>query len=210
MSQLVSKKNMKKTLQKYWYIPLLLLLLLVTIFLRFLTPEGVTNKPSEQLNTLHSITPGVSSYQDVVKQFGQPIRESQIENGGKKMDYVSAFPAFPTEVALQNDTVSLTIERPGQGSLSVDDVLITQSAAEKVLYTKELGDVFPLYVYASQGIAIAKNLDGTIFEIWRFSPMTISEFLLTIGKDLLSEKSGPEELDINPLGSTSSASPRSR
>lgn len=175
-----------KSFKKYWYIFFLLLILMGTIVLRYLTPATPTEKPTATPapNVYGGVTPGKSQETDVTTAFGTPINTT-VDGATKTLEYISDYKTFPTQFVLNGQTVSHSIERVDINQQQKYESLYTSlGSPEAIGYTPQQGDIFPLRIFATKGIAFARNDNGATFEIWRFSPMSISDFFATIGKDV--------------------------
>ncbi len=163
------------------------MILIGTIVLRYFTPKLQTDQAPAATpapNVVQGVTPGKSMETDITNAFGSPIK-TDVNGTTKTLDYPSDYKTFPTQFVLNGDTLSYSIERVDINQPKKYEELYTSlGAPEATGYTKQQGHVFPLRIFATQGIAFARNDDGTTFEIWRFTPMTVADFFSTIGKDL--------------------------
>lgn len=189
-----------RLLKRYWFVPILVGVLILTIVLRYMTPKRV-EKPV-QTNTFNGVTPGFSTKEEVFQTLGQPLDTKRTEFG-EKLEYDSGYPAFPTEFSFQQNTLVLVKERiPPEKSLQYASFLQSLGREEAIAYSADWGQFFPFYIYASKGIAIAKHSDGNILEIWRFPATTINEFFASWGQGLNQQPEGPEPADVEETPSS--------
>lgn len=176
------------------YIGILVVVLIVSIFLRYLTSR--LPQIPKPLETWNDLLPERTTVDEVVSKLGQPISIEKV-NEFDSYNYQSSYPDFPTQVYILDNTVRLAKQRIPPEKIGEYNDLIMRLGKEDLVQYVDIGDAFPLYVYLSKGMALAKTDSGDVFEIWYFKPMTLEEFLSTIGKENRLEPSGPEE--VNPF-----------
>lgn len=172
--------SIRQFVVRKWYLVALLVVLGVTLILRLITPSLLSKQSS--LYSFKSIDPSQkTSKETVLNLLGQPENVIQ-DNNSETYQYASPYKTAPQEVVLQNGVVIATRERIlASDSDKYKDLLSKLGTEDFVTQVPGLDDIFPLHVYLSKGMAVAFNND-VIFELWKFNPMSESDFRATIGK----------------------------
>lgn len=170
------------------FVILLVVVLIFSLIFRILTPvRKVPPQPNPNQPVWNNLKLNYTTEAEVIKKVGTPIAVSDTKMG-KYLDYKSDYKTLPQQVLIKDGVVNLVKQRINVNDKTNFNPLISILGKEdSIQYTSSLGDAFPLYIYASQGIALAKNSYGNVFEIWYFSPMTLDEFMKTFGAENLTE-----------------------
>lgn len=134
--------------------------------------------PTTTFNTWRGVTPGATSVNELTSLFGPPVSTAQ--NGEQKtLLYPSANQYWKNEIAAANGTVVFMRERlfsPTERSLEVLSGNISEKST--ILYGPDFESGYVLYVYPEMGIAFYANASRKlVYEVWRFVPMTLRDFL---------------------------------
>lgn len=135
-----------------------------------------TPTPVAHIASFKNITPGVATEAELNKVLGTPTKT--IINGDQKTDEYKSSSQFRNHTAIiQNGTVVLIKEIiSATDTTKASDITDGYGQAPDVLYENSANSTFHLYVYPGNGIAYLGHSDGTLQEIWYFSPTTIDEF----------------------------------
>jgi len=156
----------------------ILLILLVFVF-AFLYIKGQLNK-SAKISipktgaSYKTLTPGISSKSDAIKEFGAPINGE----GSSALLFGSDNPNFPHQVALQEDKVEFIKQIiTAKDKENANEIKALYGDPPYILYGEYSASGFNLYVYPDKGIAyIGHPKEGILLEIWYFTPTTIEDF----------------------------------
>lgn len=141
--------------------------------------HGSNNKaplPTPQTSsqaTYESITPGVSTKEDVLNKLGKPIITNQ-----DMLEFKSLSPNRNNEVIVNQDKVSLIKQIITlKDTERIMDITKVYGVAQKMLYGPDAGAGFYLFVYPSNGIAYIGNAESDILlEVWYFAPTDLTSF----------------------------------
>lgn len=170
-------------IKKFWFIPLVLVVAI--IYIANLLVQTPKNKPTPTLSakapTFKTITPGISTVDQVNSSLGKPI-DTKSENNSIVSDYKSKSVNRFHQITSTNGTVTL-IKEAVTFDQNIKSEYITNEYGDSIyiLYPKSNYQYFDLHVYPSNGIAYLGHPDGTVSEIWYFQPTTIDNFLKTWG-----------------------------
>jgi hypothetical protein len=165
-------KNKKKLL-------LVILVGLSIVSLLFIFGQVSNNKtgttPPKNLTqaTYDSITPGVSTIDDVTSKLGKPINTDP-----NSLEFKSLSPNRNNQVNINQGVVSLVKEIITlKDTRRTTDITKTYGLAQKTLYGPDAGAGFYLFVYPENGIAYIGHPEaGLLLEIWYFPPTNLSNF----------------------------------
>ena len=123
--------------------------------------------------TYNSITPGVSTKDDVTGKLGKPINTDP-----NLLEFKSLNPNINNQVNIDQGKVSLIKEIITlSDARRTTDITKTYGLAQKILYGPDAGAGFYLFVYPENGIAYIGHPEaGLLLEIWYFPPTNLSNF----------------------------------
>lgn len=179
-------------LSKYWFFVILALGATILVVLRFLigpppVPEPVPQKP---VSSWENITPGKTTESELAGILGQPSIVEQ-EGNQKTLNFPPQTGGPDDRIVIQNNTVGLT-KRIYYGQETLTTLKTKYGDLEAEFFGPYQNIGAKVYVFPKNGIAIiASTYDGTIIEIWNFTPTTLSVFLSEWGQDF-----SPEEKPI--------------
>jgi outer membrane protein assembly factor BamE (lipoprotein component of BamABCDE complex) len=172
---------------------LLIIIIILTIIILVLTTislKNINKKQPEQPSLApapqwQNITPGQTSKTEVKEKLGTPEKDITKENS-EVLYYPSDYKYADNQVYIKDRQVSLIKEKiPYQQNLELSTLIDNYGPADLILYSDDLGNAWPIYVYAGQGLAAAAHVkDNIVLEKWYFPPMTPDQFLKTIGSNL--------------------------
>lgn len=133
-------------------------------------PDNIALSPAQNWN---KITPGKSTKEDVIKEFGDPISSTE-----DLLTYKSSSPARDNQITIQNNQVDLIKQM-----ITSADKISTKSLTQKygissdMLYGPESPNGINLFVYANKGVAYLGNpLTEDVIEVWYFPPTILKDF----------------------------------
>lgn len=123
--------------------------------------------------TFDSITPGVSTTDEVTNKFGKPINEDP-----NSLEFKSLSPNRNNQVNINQGVVSLVKEIITlQDTRRITDITKVYGLAQKILYGPDAGAGFYLFVYPINGLAYVGHPEsGLLLEIWYFPPTDLAGF----------------------------------
>lgn len=141
-------------------------------------PAPVFPPKTQGFNSWRGITPGDSTVEDISSLLGPPL--SATKSGTQTLFfYPSSNQYWKNEVAAAQQKVVFLRERifpPSEISLTSLSVKIRGQPI--LLYGPDFQSGITLFVYPPEGIAFYASADtDTVFEVWRFSPTTVSDLL---------------------------------
>lgn len=167
--------------KKHWLFVVLaaLAFALLGIFL-FAQERGgeVTPSPTpiSQSPSWNGITPGQTSQEEVTQKLGQPT-QTRVENSNTVFLYPSESKIRNNEVFFTGTTASLIKEQVTSSGVTLSSYLDTYGAPDALLYGPHATAGFALHVFSSRGVAaLANPTDGTVLEVWYFTPMGFEQF----------------------------------
>lgn len=176
-------------LSKYWLFVILALAATILLALRFLIgpPPGPKPVPQKSISLWESIMPGKTTEPELVGILGQPI-STQTEDNQKILMFAPQTGGPDDRIIIKNNTVNLT-KRIYYGQETLATLKVKYGEPEAELFGPYQGVGSKVYVFPKNGIAIiASTFDGTIIEIWNFTPTKLSVFLSEWGQDLSIEE----------------------
>ncbi|MBI2405930.1 hypothetical protein HYV21_02660 [Candidatus Microgenomates bacterium] len=142
------------------------------------SPSPISQSPSWR-----GITPGQTSQEEVAHKLGQP-RETRTENSSTVFIYPSGSKVRNNEVFFTGTTTSLIKEQITSSEVTLSSYLDTYGAPEALLYGPHATAGFTLHVFSSRGVAaLANPTDGTVLEVWYFTPMGFEQFQASLGQE---------------------------
>jgi hypothetical protein len=125
----------------------------------------------------NSITPGISSKENIKNQLGEPIKESK-GDFETLLTYQSSSATRSHKIYLENQKTIMTKEIVTKtDNKKVGNITEEYGEPPRVLYGSESINGYNLYIYPEEGIAFIGNTkSGTLLEIWYFIPSTFSNF----------------------------------
>jgi hypothetical protein len=148
------------------------------VFLVFSVKKGAP-PPAPTPSTLttaswNTLTPGVSSQQDVINKLGKPK-----STNGRTLSFGSQNPNIDNQVFIENGVASFfkEIVSPTE-KITSDKITSEYGTAQNVLYGPDSASGFYLFVYPANGVAYLGNPNTKdVIEIWYFKPTTIDDFI---------------------------------
>lgn len=178
---------------KNWFTLLLVasaIITVISVIIKSLIPEVTIIKD----NSWNEITPGFSSYEQLIEKMGPPIETIETEDGFN-LKYQSDFLAIPNQVVTSKEgTVQFVRE-----FLKYDPNHLLEQYTKKygqpdlVLSDPQSGPAVKANVFLEQGVLIMAHVkDGSVEQKWYFSPTTSEIFLQSWGETLSKEDTKPE------------------
>ena len=158
---------------------LVILSLISIIYIVYLSKKEASQK--QNIPTVGvpygSLTPGVSTVDDITKQMGTSEKETA-SGSAKILEYKSKNPNFNNELIIDNNKLTFVKQIVAYGEpITVEDLNKKYGIYENVLYGHLSQNGFHLYVYPDRGIAYVANQEANIvLEIWYFQPTTLENF----------------------------------
>ncbi len=178
----------------HWFVILLILsfiITLVSIIVRSMLPENVPIND----NTWNNITPGFSSYSQLVEKMGPPLESVETEDGFE-LKYQSDFLAIPNEVVTDKEGKVQFIKE----YLIYDETHLLKQYTDKygqpdlILNDPQSGPAVEANVFLQAGLVIMAHVnDGSVEQKWYFSPTNRQVFLNSWGEQLSDEGPQPEK-----------------
>lgn len=124
-----------------------------------------------------SLTPGISSREEINQKLGSPTSE-KTEGDKTIASYKSKSATRPNVVTYQNQTGIFFKEIvTTKDSQRTGDIIKIYKEAKYILYGPDAPNGDYLFVYPENGIAYLGNPNtGTLLEIWYFTPTTFEDF----------------------------------
>lgn len=175
---------MKK--RKYVLLALFLIFLFIFVAVSFNNNKNtnISKTPptptTSKIADFNGIVPGTTTIEDINKLLGRPI-ESTKSGDLNIYSYRSTNQYRHHKVISKDGLAELVVEEVIDKSKTAEDIRKIYGLAPEVLYEKALSSVFNLYVYPSNGIAYLGHADGTMLEIWYFTPTDIGSFISNWG-----------------------------
>ncbi len=167
-------------------VALFLVVVVITVFVGQrlsspLAPRVVT--PTPVVSKYRGLTPGLSTFGDVIKTLGTPIRK-EATGQTDELIYSSGIGDKPTTVRINPDqNVGLVIE-PVDNTVRLNDLIRELGQNDTILYGAYYDFGFQLYVYLAHGTALLANpQSGEVKERWHFAPTTLKNFQATYASD---------------------------
>jgi len=176
-------RKILSAIKKYWFITLVLIgivFYIVNLFIKS-PSSNISPTPIAKIASYGSLTPGVSSQNQVNASLGKPVDTKTINNQIVS-DYKSTSQNRFHQVTFTNGVATLIKEVvTSTDSIKSDLVTSTYGVAPYLLYNENTNNAFNLYVYPASGVAYLGHTDGTVLEIWYFQPTTIDDFIKNWG-----------------------------
>jgi outer membrane protein assembly factor BamE (lipoprotein component of BamABCDE complex) len=171
-------KKIPAAIKKYWFIPLVsiaAIVYLASILIKS-PPPTISPTPVTKTATFDSLTPGISTQDQVNTDLGKPVN-TKTTDGQTVFDYKSTSQNRFHQVTFTNGVATLIKEVvTSTDNIKSDFVTNNYGVAPYMFYNNNANNAFNLYIYPSNGIAYLGHTDGTILEIWYFQPTTIDDF----------------------------------
>lgn len=177
----------------HWFVILLILsfiLTAVSLVVSSLLPKTV---PIGE-NTWNNVTPGYSSYAQLVESLGPPLETTETQDGFS-LKYQSDFLAIPNRVVTDKEG---TVQFIKEFLLYDPEHLLEQyleqyGEPDLVLTDPESGGALQAHVFLKQGVVILAHIqDGSVEQKWYFAPTDAQTFLSSWGENLSDEGLSPE------------------
>lgn len=180
---------MNKIIRSKKTIAIILIVILIAIFYILITRSRV-RKEADILATpipksrYNDLTLGSSSRNDVVREIGNPQKETT-SNNVTTIEYATKNPNFNDQFMIDGEKLNfikkiITIDNP----IRTSDMEKKYGSEEKILYGPGSGVGLYLYCYPSIGIAyLGHKKSGYMTEIWYFTPTTYENFKEKFAKD---------------------------
>lgn len=178
----------------HWFVIFIVLAFLLTILsliIRSLLPKTVPIKE----NTWNGITPGYSSYTQLLEKLGPPLETSETATGFE-LKYQSDFLALPNQVVTSKEgTVQFVHEYLKYDPEHVLKTYIEQyGKPDLVLNDPRSGVALQANVFLKYGVVVIAHVkDGSVEQKWYFSPTDQQTFLESWGENLTEAGSMPEQ-----------------
>lgn len=146
--------------------------------------------------TFNSLTPGVSTANDVTSKLGKPIN-----TGPNSLEFKSLSPNRNNQVNIDQGVVSLVKEIITlQDTRRITDITKTYGLAQKILYGPDAAAGFYLFTYPQNGIAYVGHPEsGLLLEIWYFPPTDLAGFEANYAKGYSeSYQPKPDNFNFSP------------
>jgi hypothetical protein len=183
-------KKEKINITKYILPAIIIILVLFFVLTSLVLRKTVLEKPKpsvppEAASSWQNIKPGLTNEQELKQELGLPKKE-YYEESKKVIEYQSEYKFSPHKIYLEKDTTALIKEQvPYDKNLKLSIYIAQYGQPPLTMYDKDLGNSRPLSIYPEQGMAIAAHEgDGSVLEIWHFTPMAQEQFEKTIGLTL--------------------------
>lgn len=167
---------------------LFFIVLIIMIFM-YLKPKSNEVIKTNETTTIPEITYnnlklGTSSRNDVIKEIGQPQKET-VEENNTTIEYTTKNPNFNDQFIIDGGKLNFV-----KKIITVDDTIKTiemdkeYGEEEKILYGVGSGFGLYLYCYPSKGVAyLGHKKSGYMTEIWYFESTTYEFFKENFAKD---------------------------
>lgn len=175
-------------IKSHWLLILLAMIAFLLLGIYLLLPSIAPKPaPSPSPQTWNGITPNLTNVNELVSLLGEPTGKRQ-EGQSAVFSYPTQSESLSNEVFVSNNVVGLIKEQIIDDTKGLAYYKETFGEPEATFYGPYAQSGFLLYVFASKGIAVlAHQYEGLVFEVWRFSPMTVGEFKALWGQGLSSE-----------------------
>ncbi len=161
----------------------LIIIAIISLVLRILTPpQKIVPQPDPIQPVWNGFRLNITKASDVEKLLGKPTSTEKIELG-EYYNYPSAYEVLPQQVLIRDGVVALIKQRIAPDAPNYQSLVNSLGKEDFIQYTPFGGEIYPLYVYPSKGLALARDESGDALEIWFFSPTTAEDFKNTFGKE---------------------------
>ena len=166
-------------------------LIIVFIVFSFLIP-----KKQQSILSWKNIIAGKTSLSEAQSALGTPLTREQ--NGDQlTLTYQSTYQYQPNVIEAENEVVTFVKE-----SVSANDPSKFSQYKEKygepsfIAYSADVSDAYSLYVYLEEGFAVnAHTREGNIYQIWHFTPTTLTDFVTKYAQYLRLTPEQPESVE---------------
>lgn len=172
----------------------LILLVLIALFALTLKKPKPTPSPSPTpliVSPLEKTRIGETVQKQVEEGLKFSNKQLASKSGAIVYSIPSVNPLRPDEVRTQNgkvnfERINLPEETQAVGYLQITNFQNTHGQAEKVIKGSEFyGPFISYYIYAKKGITIIGNSHtDEVYELQRYQPMTVEEYLEKYGQDV--------------------------
>ncbi len=146
------------------------------------------NDNGNQMSNIRKIIPGKTSIDEANILLGKPLETNS--DGNITTSKYKTLNEYRSNKIISKDGLSeLIVEEIINNEKTAEDIRKVYGISPVILYEKTPLSTFNLYVYSDKGIAYLGHKDGTILQIWYFSPTTIADFITKWGGDYLKEPS---------------------
>lgn len=134
------------------------------------------------------LVPGVSTQEEINRKFGNPL-SSETTDSQTNLKYSSSNQYRPHTLVVENGKLELVKEQViGNERGSLQNYVDKYGKPEYEGYGPFAEASFKTYVFPESGLAIvASPNDGTIMEIWYFTPTTLENFRNNFGDEINNE-----------------------
>ncbi|MFC1846327.1 hypothetical protein ACFLYM_02795 [Chloroflexota bacterium] len=130
------------------------------------------------------LSPGMSTKEDVISKLGEP-QTVEISEDGEILGYPTQNESMPNYVVMKGGVVQYTtMILPADERECLAEIVQKYGEPEKITYSSFSHET-KTYVYATQGITLIVNKNaGKIYEKKCYTPMSLDEYMRTLGKNL--------------------------
>jgi hypothetical protein len=187
------KKDFSIFLKDNWFIIFLassFLIVLISLLIQNLLPKQV---PIQE-NTWNGVTPGHSTYKQLVEKMGEPLDSVKTKNGFK-IEFKSDFDGLPNTVITDKEGLvqfireQIVFDKEHKLDQYIDEF------GQPDLVLPDAGSAMSLEanVFLSKGVVIMAHVkDGSVEGKWYFEPAEKQNFLNSWGENLSENAHGPE------------------
>ena len=179
-------KNMIEIVKrkKFFILGVISLISIVFILFKTSSTKQVTTKPTpfstNKIADFKSIVPNQTSLDRINELLGYPV-ETRKDGDFTINEYRSTNKYRNHTIEIKKGLATFIRQEIISGEQKTSDIQKIYGLAPYMLYSQAASATFNLFVYPNNGIAYLGHKDGTILEIWYFSPTTIEDFINNYG-----------------------------
>ena len=179
-------KNMIEIVKrkKFFILGVISLISIVFILFKTSSTKQVTTKPTpfstNKIADFKSIVPNQTSLDRINELLGYPV-ETRKDGDFTINEYRSTNKYRNHTIEIKKGLAIFIRQEIMSGEQKASDIQKIYGLAPYMLYSQAASATFNLFVYPNNGIAYLGHKDGTILEIWYFSPTKIEDFINNYG-----------------------------
>ena len=170
--------------KKFFILGVISLISIVFILFKTSSTKQVTTKPTpfstNKIADFKSIVPNQTSLDRINELLGYPV-ETRKDGDFTINEYRSTNKYRNHTIEIKKGLAIFIRQEIISGEQKASDIQKIYGLAPYMLYSQAASATFNLFVYPNNGIAYLGHKDGTILEIWYFSPTTIEDFINNYG-----------------------------
>ncbi len=150
--------------------------------------------------SLSQLVAGESTTNDVAK-LAKPLKKERLSNSDTRYTFSSTRVGRVNEVVVSGNTVNFVrIITPNDGAQQGYAVLVqytqTYGQPDKIIAgTEDYSYPLQTYIYSTKGFALIINPTTTeVYEVQKFQPMSVQNYLNSYGKNIQINQSKPENI----------------